>query len=63
MQNRAFWSESFWLPPNVTWSELNPATTSTPSVKFCNFYDLAYPLFIGGWVILALRTALGTMHI
>ena len=55
--NRAFWSEDFWLPPNVTWSELNPETTSTPSVKFCKFYDLGYPLVLA-WIILAVRTAL-----
>ena len=52
-----FWTESFWLPPNVTWSELNPETTSTPSVKFCNFYDLGYPLLMC-WLILAARFVL-----
>ena len=60
--NRVFWTESFWLPPNVTWSELNQETTSTPSVKFCNFYDLGYPLLMC-WIILGVRTVLGTIQI
>ena len=60
--HRAFWDEGFWLPPNVTWSELNQETTSTPSVKFCNFYDLGYPLLFA-WIILGVRTVLGTIHI
>ena len=53
----AFWSEDFWLPPNVTWAELDPATTSAPHVRFCNFGDLAYPLVMC-WALLAFRFAL-----
>ena len=41
----------------MTWRELNPATTSTPSVNFCNFSDLGYPLVMC-WIILALRFTL-----
>ena len=41
----------------MTWSELNQETTSTPSVKFCNFYDLGYPLVMC-WLILAVRFTL-----
>ena len=53
----AFWSEDFWLPPNVTWAELDPRTTSTPYVHFCNFGDLGYPLIMC-WVLLAVRFTL-----
>ena len=52
-----FWSEGFWLPPNVTWAELDPKTTSAPDVHFCNFRDLLYPLFLC-WVLLAVRFTL-----
>ena len=53
----ALWSEDFWLPPNVTWAELDPRTTSTPHVNFCNFRDLGYPLIMC-WLLLAFRFAL-----
>ena len=53
----AFWSEDFWLPPNVTWAELDPRTTSTPYVHFCNFRDLGYPLIMC-WMLLAFRFTL-----
>ena len=23
-----FWSEEFWLPPNVSWADINPDTTT-----------------------------------
>ena len=51
---KAFWNEDFWLPPNVTWSMLNPETTPTPSVHFCNFRDLGFPL-VACWVMLAIK--------
>ncbi len=50
------WSEDFWLPPNVTWDELEPETTSNPNVNFRRFRDLGYPLMMV-WVVLAVKYA------
>lgn len=46
-----FWDDTFWLPPNVTWSSLK---SREPEVSTASFSDLAYPLGLA-WIILLLR--------
>ena len=46
-----FWDDTFWLPPNVTWSSLK---SREPEVTYASFSDLAYPLALA-WVILLVR--------
>jgi len=45
-----FWNDQFWLPPNVTWSNLK----SGDEDKSTYSSDLAYPLGLA-WVILFVR--------
>lgn len=35
-----FWMDDFWLPPNVTWKDLEPQA----GVKYADFEDLLYPV-------------------
>ena len=46
-----FWDDTFWLPPNVTWSSLK---SREPEVSTASFSDLAYPLGLA-WIILLIR--------
>ena len=41
-----FWNHEFWLPPNVTWEDVN-TKTSPREITYAEFGDLAYPLAIG----------------
>ena len=41
-----FWEPEFWLPPNVTWEDVNTKTSPT-GLKYAEFSHLAYPLIIG----------------
>ena len=37
-----FWDDDFWLPPNITWHDINPNNNS--EINYANFYDLyVYP--------------------
>lgn len=38
--NRWFWDEDVWLPPNVSWVDMQ----STEKAKYYNFYHLWYPI-------------------
>lgn len=38
-----FWNEDIWLPPNVTWSDLE-TSMSREGVTFAKFTDLWYPI-------------------
>ena len=49
-----FWSEDIWLPPNVSWTDLHPATGP---VKYSNFNDLWYPI-PAAFLIILLRVLL-----
>jgi len=44
-----FWSPSIWLPPNMTWSELEPGSNG---VKYTRFSDLWYPIPAAALIIL-----------
>jgi len=37
-----FWSTSIWLPPNTTWSDIDPNTHS--DIKYADYRHLIYPL-------------------
>lgn len=37
-----FWSESIWLPPNVTWADIAPG--ARPDVRHADYRDLWWPL-------------------
>lgn len=37
-----FWSEYVWLPPNTTWADLVPNSSS--GVRHTDYRDLLYPL-------------------
>lgn len=37
------WSEQFWLPENVTWSNLR----SKAGIQYPQFYEFGYTLLIG----------------
>ena len=45
-----FWSEDFWLPPNVTWSDLQGP--GPKKIHYSQFGDLAYPLLFAWGVML-----------
>jgi len=44
-----FWNPSIWLPPNMTWSDVDP---STHTVKYTQFSDLCYPIPAACFIIL-----------
>lgn len=46
-----FWNENFWLPPNVTWSDIG----AQESVTYASFSDLGYPL-VYACVLIAIRS-------
>ncbi|TRY74822.1 hypothetical protein TCAL_04534 [Tigriopus californicus] len=48
---QSLWDDEFWLPPNVTWSDLEGTRNG---INFRKISDLWYPLF-GAGVILVLR--------
>jgi len=41
-----FWDESIWLPPNITWKDVEPRDG-----LYTNFYDLWYPLPIAAFIV------------
>jgi hypothetical protein len=43
-----FWSDTFWLPPNVTWEDMG----SQKQVNYASFADLGYPIPLGLLIIL-----------
>lgn len=47
-----FWDDDFWLPPNVTWSDIRPSVDRP--VNYASFDDLAYPLVLA-WVMLGAK--------
>lgn len=47
-----FWSPSFWLPPNVTWADIEPGARD--DVVFTDYRHLLIPIPLG-LVILLLR--------
>jgi hypothetical protein len=49
-----FWNDDFWLPPNVTWDDINPETTTMTGINPCNFRDLGYSLLLA-WVMLGIK--------
>lgn len=48
-----FWNEDIWLPPNVSWTDLQ----SSEKVQYSNFGDLFYPI-PAALVIILLRSTL-----
>ena len=38
-----FWSDDFWLPPNITWDHLVD-TSEDPNIRFPSSSDLFYPI-------------------
>jgi len=38
-----FWSEQFWLPENVTWSDLR----SKNGIQYPQFHEFGYTLLVG----------------
>ena len=46
-----FWNEDIWLPPNVTWSDLEG---SRGGVHYSKFTDLWYPI-PAAFIIIAIR--------
>ena len=38
--SRSFWSSDVWLPPNVTWSDMQP----TDENNYPDFRDIWYPI-------------------
>jgi hypothetical protein len=36
-----FWTEHVWLPPNITWADVQPQPDSR---KYTEFSDLWYPI-------------------
>jgi len=51
-----FWDDEFWLPPNVTWKDVQTETSYT-GVSYADFSHLGYPLVIG-WLLVVLRLAI-----
>lgn len=49
----AFWSPDIWLPPNITWGDINPNADN----KYANYQHLIYPLPMA-FVLLGIRYAL-----
>lgn len=47
-----FWSPSVWLPPNVTWADIEPG--SNPEIDYADYRDLIWPIPLA-FVILAIR--------
>lgn len=37
-----FWNEDVWLPPNTTWSDIQPG--ARPGVEHTDYRHLIYPL-------------------
>ncbi|CAG0879822.1 unnamed protein product, partial [Darwinula stevensoni] len=48
-----FWKEDIWLPPNVTWKDLEPR----PDKPYANFYHLYLPIPFG-IILIIIRTLL-----
>lgn len=46
----AFWDPSIWLPPNITWADLEPNDTN----QYANHKDLLYPIPMAA-VVLVIR--------
>lgn len=46
----SFWDDELWLPPNVTWKDLE----STDIVQYANFYDLWLPI-PAAFIVMGLR--------
>ena len=52
-----FWDDNFWLPPNVTWKDIQRTgggTGETGEIQYAEFADLAYPI-VGAWLMLLLK--------
>ncbi|OXU26390.1 hypothetical protein TSAR_013424 [Trichomalopsis sarcophagae] len=49
----AFWSPQIWLPPNISWADIEP----TPENRFADYRHLLYPLPMA-LVLLVMRYAL-----
>lgn len=47
-----FWSPSIWLPPNTTWADISPESSS--EIQHADHRDLWYPLPLA-FVLLLVR--------
>lgn len=50
-----FWSESVWLPPNITWHDISPESSDV--IKHADYRDLIYPIPMA-FVVLFMRKIL-----
>lgn len=44
-----FWNDDFWLPPNVTWSDVQ-SSPEKPHIQYAEFGHLAYPVVIAAGI-------------
>ena len=51
-----FWNEHIWLPPNVTWSDLEVSMNPKQGVAVAKFTDLWYPI-PAAFIVIAVRFA------
>jgi len=52
--NQWFWNEDIWLPPNVTWSDLETSMNPKEGVRVARFADLWYPV-PAAFIVIAIR--------
>lgn len=50
----AFWSESIWLPPNITWTDISAQSKTHPNVQHADYRHLLWPIPMA-FVIIILR--------
>lgn len=55
--SEAFWSPTIWLPPNTTWADIAPG--SSTDIEYADYRDLVWPIPIA-FIILAIRYVLET---
>lgn len=58
--SNGFWNEDVWLPPNVTWKDIEPG--SRDDVTYADYRHLLWPIPMS-FIIIALRFVVETYWI